>query len=291
MAFITFVTTCRGRLNQLRKSLPSFVRQPDAAVVVVDYGCPDGSGDWVEANFPTVEVVRSPESQRFEAARARNLGAARARTPWICFIDADMEAANDFSARVKPLLKPGRFYHPGFRHLATFGTCICAAKDFVRIGGYDEVIQGWGNEDQDFYARLLLSGVGYSTFPNDTIKANDHADGQRVTHYEVKDRWVSESINHVYCSAKMDLFLLQRTELGLALRKKLYAEVHAAVMKARNSGKAMAIALPLTTHDTRACGPLQAKLMYALPRPRGDGKPNAGAASLVARALRHRVKM
>ena len=89
MAFITFVTTCRGRLRHLRETLPTFVRQPDAAVVVVDYSCPEACGDWVEANFPHVEVVRSPDSPRFELSRARNLGAARVRSPWICFIDAD----------------------------------------------------------------------------------------------------------------------------------------------------------------------------------------------------------
>ena len=290
MAFITFVTTCRGRLAYLREALPSFVRQPDATVVVVDYGCPDGTGDWVEANFPKVEVVRSAESPRFEGARARNLGAARARSPWICFIDADTQVADDFCERVRPLLKAGRYYHPGLRNLETFGTCICATADLVRVGGYDEVIQGWGNEDQDLYARLLLAGVDYDTFPNDTLRANNHADNQRVAHYEVKDRWVSESINHVYCQAKIDLMLLQRKPLGLAMRKRIYAEVHTAMMKARDSGKPMAIALPFMKQDTRACGPLEAKLVYTLPRPRGDGAPKANAGSVMVQALRRRRK-
>ena len=288
MAFITFITTCRGRLAHLRETLPSYVRQADAAVIVVDYGCPDASGDWVEANFPQVEVVRSAESPRFEIARARNLGAARARSPWLCFVDADTHVANDFCERVNPLLEAGRFYHPGLRSLDTFGTCICATADFVRIGGYDEVIQGWGNEDQDFYARLLLAGVDYGTFPSDALRASNHADSQRVAHYDVKDRWVSESINHVYCRAKIDLMLLQHTPVGLEMRKRLYAEVRAAVMKARDIGKPMAIALPFMTQDTRACGPLETKLVYTLPRPRGDGTPKADAGSLLARALRRR---
>ena len=40
MAFITFITTCRGRLAHLRETLPSFAAQPDAAVIVVDYRLP-----------------------------------------------------------------------------------------------------------------------------------------------------------------------------------------------------------------------------------------------------------
>jgi len=287
MAFITFVTTCRGRLFHLRETLPSFVRQPDAAVIVVDYGCPDASGDWVEANFPQVEVVRSAESPRFELARARNLGAARVRSPWMCFIDADTRVADDFSERVGPLLHDGRFYHAGLR-LETFGTCICATADFERVGGYDEVIQGWGNEDQDFYARLLLAGVGYGTFPGDALSATSHADSQRVAHYDMKDRWVSESINHLYCRAKIDLMVLQHAPPGLEMRKKLYAQVHAAVTNARESGKPLTIALPFMAEETRACGPLEAKLVYTLPRPRGDGTPRADAGSLVASFLRRR---
>ncbi len=31
----------------------------------------------------------------------------------------------------------------------------------------------------------------------------------------MKDRWVSESINHVYCRAKIDLMLLQQAPLEL----------------------------------------------------------------------------
>lgn len=51
MPLLTFVTTCRGRLAHLRRSLPTFVAQPDAEVVVVDYDCPERSGEWVEQTF------------------------------------------------------------------------------------------------------------------------------------------------------------------------------------------------------------------------------------------------
>ena len=57
-----------------------------------------------------------------------------------------------------------------------------------------------------------------------------------------------------------------------------------------DSNKPVTIALPFMMQDTRACGPLEAKLVYTLPRPRGDGAPKANAGSLVARALRRRHK-
>ena len=77
---LTFVTTCMGRLRFLRETLPLLAAQPAAACVVVDYGCPDHCGDWVQANLPQVKVVRWPAASTFHAAHARNLGAAAAGT-------------------------------------------------------------------------------------------------------------------------------------------------------------------------------------------------------------------
>lgn len=288
MAFITFVTTCRGRLGHLRETLPSLAAQPDAAVIVVDYGCPDKSGAWVEANFPDVQVVRSDDSTRFELARARNLGAQRVQSPWICFVDADTRVDAGFSELLKLLLRAGHFYQAEPRNIETWGTSICAKRNFDRVGGYDEVIQGWGKEDDDFYARLLLAGVRYGTFPGDMLHGIRHADSERVAHYAMKDRWLNESINYVYCRAKIDLMLLSHTQLSLDARKELYAQVHAAVMAARDSGKPMTIAVPYLAEATRACGPLEGKLVYTLPKPRGDGRPNATIGSLIPKPLQRR---
>lgn len=281
MALLTFVTTCRGRLAHLRETLPTFVAQPYTAVVVVDYGCPDGTGDWVETHFPQVEVVRSPESIRFEGGRARNLGAAVVRSPWICFVDADTRMDATFSERLKPLLAPACFYRAEPRNPSTWGMAICARADFEDIGGYDEVIQGWGKDDEDLYARLVMAGVNYVGFPGELVHAMKHSDDERVAHYDVKDRFLSESINHVYCRAKIDLMQLLRMPLELDVRKRLYKQVHASVMAARNSGEPMTLVIPLTTQATRLCGPLKAKLVYTLPSPRGDGKPDLNSASSV----------
>jgi glycosyltransferase involved in cell wall biosynthesis len=290
MAFITFVTTCRGRLDHLRETLPTLVRQPDAAVVVVDYSCPDASGDWVEANFPQVEVVRSAGNPRFELARARNLGAARVRSPWVCFIDVDTRVGPAFGARLKPLLAPGYFYCADPRTPDTWGTTVCSVEDFLDIGGYDEVIQGWGKDDEDFYARLVMAGVRYSGFPGDTIEAVKHSDTERVAHYDVKDHWLSASINHVYCRAKIDIMLLQQAPLSLDTRKKLYAEVHNLVKGAHERGESATLTLPLLTQQTRMCGPLNAKLVYTLPKAGGNGRPAVNASSVVPNPARFRQR-
>ena len=40
----SIVTTCKGRLGNLKQSLPTFVAEAAAEVVVVDYDCPEGTG-------------------------------------------------------------------------------------------------------------------------------------------------------------------------------------------------------------------------------------------------------
>jgi len=283
MPFLTFVTTCRGRLAQLQRSLPTLAVQADTAVVVVDYDCPERAGDWVARHHPQVTVVRAADRPRFELSRARNLGAAAAMTPWLCFIDADVGLRPDFAARVRALLQPGRYYQAKPRTIETWGTSISASADFDRAGGYDEVLQGWGKDDDDYYARLEILGVRPGTFPGELLVAQSHDDDQRVAHYDVKDRWVNESINHVYCRAKIDLSLVLRAPIPVETRRQLYEQVRTAVLDAHATGEPVEIALPFLTQETRACGPVEARLVYVLPNPRGEGKPKSGAASLIQR--------
>ncbi len=285
MAFLTFITTCRGRLAHLQQSLPTFSAQPDSEVVVVDYDCPERTGDWVEKHFPRVKLVREKDRPRFELSRARNVGAAMAATPWICFVDADIALAPEFMARVRGILQSGHYYQAKPRTIETWGTSISARADFERVGGYDEVLQGWGKDDDDYYARLDLEGVTYSTFPGEVLRPMGHDDAARVKSYEVKDRWVNESINHVYCQAKLDWMLLRRTPMALDMRRKLYAHVQSAVLKARQDGGPLEIKLPIMTQETRACGPLEVRLVYSLPNPRGTGVPAQDAGSLRRRGM------
>jgi len=68
-----FVTTCKGRLHHLQQTLPLIAAQAPDEIVVVDYGCPQNSGDWVEAHFPGVKVVRTTDDPGFCLPRALDL--------------------------------------------------------------------------------------------------------------------------------------------------------------------------------------------------------------------------
>ena len=183
MKTIASVTICKGRLHHLRQTLPLLVALGTSEVIVVDYGCPDRSGDWVEANFPGVTVVRVTDDPGFSISRARNIGASQASADWLLFVDADIFAAAGWHGWMQDQLQPGNFYRralvEGIRDSDTHGTAICARADLAAMGGYDEVYRGWGGEDDDLYQRLILMGVAEREYPAGFVTAIKHGDEER----------------------------------------------------------------------------------------------------------------
>jgi glycosyltransferase involved in cell wall biosynthesis len=270
MPEICFITTCRGRLAHLQQSLPTFVAQAGTSCIVVDYDCPERTAAWIEKEYPRVTVVQATDRPRFELSKARNLGAQAAVAPWLCFVDADVQLSPHFAAVVSPLLQPGFYYHPEPRSVELWGNCICHRDDFTRVEGYDDVLQGWGAEDRDFYTRLELAGVQPRPFPGDLLRSIPHEASARVEHYDVKDQWLNCTANRIYCRAKLDLMQLKLGNLRRESRIELYNKVYRATLAAHESGQPLEISIPLYREPTRSCGPLEARLIYRLPHPRGD---------------------
>lgn len=94
---ITYVTTCKGRLHHLKKTLPKIVKQGLGGIIVVDFDCPDGSGQWVKENYPQVQVIKINAQPTFDYSRSRNIGGHAAKTKWIAFFDADVLVSENFS--------------------------------------------------------------------------------------------------------------------------------------------------------------------------------------------------
>jgi len=161
MPRLSIVTTCKGRLHHLRQSLPTFLAQPDCEVIVVDFDCPDATAEVVAREFPAARVVAVKNEPHFDIDRARNLGGEAASGEWIAFIDADIIIVPDFHARLASQMKPGTFlrFFPRARGTSLFGSCIMRRVDFLAVGRYDEVMQGYGGDDQEMYFRLRLFGL------------------------------------------------------------------------------------------------------------------------------------
>jgi hypothetical protein len=215
-----------GRLAHLQLTLPTAVNQPGAEHIVVDYSCPERAGDWVERNFPQVRVVRVPGRKSFNVSAARNAGAAAARASWLFFRDADVAVAPGFAAEVLPLLREGGHYRSRLKAIGPLaGALICAREEYIRVGGYDDAMEGWGYEDVDMYARLRLAGSEARVFPERLLSALNHDDASRVANYDLKHRELSRVVNKLYSLAKLELGAKAGRPLNEASRRALYADV------------------------------------------------------------------
>ena len=185
----TIVTTCKGRLDHLRQTLPQFVKQNNVQVVVVDYSCPERTGDWVRQNFPEVSLVEVKGEEYFRANHARNAGAARASASHLIFLDADTLVSDDFVPRVEQALAAGiflRFRLPRRNDLN--GACVVHAEAFHAVGGYDEVIEGYGGEEQELYWRLRRQGMKMHHLPAEGLcQPIAHDNQSRIAFHREKD--------------------------------------------------------------------------------------------------------
>lgn len=225
MSRICFITTCMGRLAHLRETVPAAVRNKGHEFIVVDWSCPDGAGDWVEAHHPEVRVVRVPGEPFFHVGRARNRGAAEATAEWLCFFDADVLLAGEFARRMAPRLAPGGIYRSREYKSGKWGTHLVRREDFVRVEGYDEVMQGYGSEDDDLYIRYGLLGLQERRIPPALFRSIPHDTELSVRHYENRDMRHSNLSNLVYSRMKVDLMKITGRALGPEQRERMKKQI------------------------------------------------------------------
>ncbi|GAB2178954.1 glycosyltransferase family 2 protein [Dongia sp. agr-C8] len=255
MPRFSIVTTCKGRLHHLKESLPRFLKQRDTEVIVVDYDCPDGTGDYVRRVHPEAKVVAVADAPIFNISHARNLGAEAATGDWLAFLDADVMVAPNMLQRIATTLKlqgikpqARTYYRFKSGMLSLFGSCLVRREDFLAVQGYDTVIQGYGGEDNDLYARLERNKVARGSLDGKLIETClDHGQEERVQFFKRKSVPDSIRINTAYRVVK--LALLQQygiPELPEEMRQSLYVLVRRSVKSALRSGRtAFRLALPL----------------------------------------------
>jgi glycosyltransferase involved in cell wall biosynthesis len=244
------------------------VAQRPFEVIVVDYGCPDRTGDWVEANFPEVKVVRVDDDPDFCSPRARNLGARQASADWLVLIDGDVRAGEGWSAWMQQNLQPGHFYRAarlasGKLDPETVGTVICTRADFDAIDGYDEAFRGWAADDVDFYQRLNRHGVVEQTYPSRFVTAISHGDQERAGFDGLQDQAQKDIVDNCYMAAKAQMARTYGRDgkLPLKVRQDLLAYTRRTLGKWFDEGASRPVTIRYQLRRTRPVRQRDAKLM------------------------------
>ncbi len=235
---ISFIVTCKGRLEHLKQSLPHMAAQPNCECIVVDYDCPEGTAAWVSKNHPQVRVVKVEQAPRFHLARARNLGARAATSEWLAFLDADVLIEPGFATDLAGALRRGNYFRPLPLTRETWGSFVCHRGDFFALDGFDETLEGYGGEDSDLYFRLDHFGRSCAFFDAKLLRSIPHDNQLRSAHFEITDIELNRLVNSSYNHIKYDLMRESgQNVLPAGTRHAIYSEVKATLVENWRRGK------------------------------------------------------
>lgn len=184
MSSISVITTCMGRKGHLELTIPTLYTQPDEHIVV-DWSCPQKSGDWIRATYPLIKVVNVPNQEFFNLCKARNTGAEAATSEWLCFIDADTIVTPSFIKIIKSHLKDDVCITQ--RNGSLSGFMVCTKEAWSKVRYNDAMDAGWGGDDDEFLVGLKVLGVqeyhieGY-------MGSIEHTNYMRSFHSRIKDQ-------------------------------------------------------------------------------------------------------
>jgi glycosyltransferase involved in cell wall biosynthesis len=132
----------------------------DIEIVVVDYNCPQNTGEWVKAYYddnikhPVKVAFANVEPDEWSLSAARNFGFKNSTGEIVFFLDADalLTDINFIQKHVEHLVE-GSFIC-GWGYGEATGCLMCHRVTFEAVRGYNELLKAWGYEDIDIYWRM-----------------------------------------------------------------------------------------------------------------------------------------
>ncbi|XXM71200.1 glycosyltransferase family 2 protein [Lysinibacillus sphaericus] len=180
-------------------SLFSVESNIEIEAIIVDDGSDDGCCDFL-STYPRKQNVNYIRVQGLGPAKARNLGASKAKYPYLAFCDAHMtfehhwidrllySVTSGFSDAVCPAIGSiddpkvigyGQSLTPSlkikwnpkrknvFETAILPGACIVTSKKvFAEVGGFENGFSSWGHEDVEISIKLWLFGYRCHCDPN-----------------------------------------------------------------------------------------------------------------------------
>ena len=217
---MVFCTTCKGRTEHLRKTLPrNLSDNPRAKFVVLDYGDDGALTEFIRwGHLPDIAsgrliYYRYDTAKPFHVSHAKNMAARcgiREGADILVTLDADNYTGENLAGYVAAHLDadfkaPGAFLCPDFaaikrmpwgpandlgfageRPLRGFmGRLAARAQDFTKMGGYDESdeFSTWRGEDMDFIGRIERIGFKMAHIPTKYLGTIPHGSDVRFKEY------------------------------------------------------------------------------------------------------------
>jgi hypothetical protein len=221
------------------------------SVIVVDYDCPDGTVNFVKAHFPSVQVVAIKDRPAFNVSIARNLGAAATSADFLMFLDADAMPSGSLGAFLR---EAQLSEHEFFTWPHGVGECLVPRSKFMEVGGYDEVMDGWGYEDTDLSIRIERAGLRRRQFDSDMISIISHPDEIRSGVGQTGNKWVTHRLNQIYARIRDDLESIVGSRLSEDNRRRARQLVADALRRAGEAMRPVSFVIPIRSDQFDGCG-------------------------------------
>lgn len=176
---ITMYVHLMNRNENIMKNLSNWLSLSFDELILLDWSTEGGITHLPGIyDDPRIRIVRVEGQTSFIRTIAQNVASRMSRNRRIFKCDSDVEFKGDFFA-AHPLQK-STFWVGEWKQARDFnerhlhGETYYWLDDFLRVGGYDERIKGYGHDDSNFKDRLLLAGVRKRVFSYEFMHHQEH---------------------------------------------------------------------------------------------------------------------
>ncbi len=171
---ISLCTTCSGRLEHLRQTLPAnlavLAGQTDLEFVVLVYGCTE-TWDWLQKKYVgsdelvsgRLRCLKLRRAGDWHTAHAKNLAHVHARGSFLVNADADNFFTVNWIQNLRHAMGSNYKFRTGPRYDQddSPGRLGFFKRDFLDIGGYNESLpyKDWYADDADIADRAAHHGI------------------------------------------------------------------------------------------------------------------------------------
>lgn len=220
-----------NRLHHLQETLPMNVLDcadnENVEFVILDYNSTDGLDLWMKNNLHSlaskVVYYKTNEPKFYNRSHSRNMAFRLATGDILINLDADNYAGKGFFDNVKEVFEQNQsvFIAPQDESLSdTFGKIGMTKADFLAIKGYDEMIKGYGFEDNDIKNRLQNLGRKKLEYSQpEFLKAITHTEEERI-----KNEFIYHHLQNIF----VEKISHQKAKLLFVYQDNTYESAHVA---------------------------------------------------------------
>jgi glycosyltransferase involved in cell wall biosynthesis len=189
---ISLITRFMDRLRTLSQVFPSWLTLPEIdEIIIVNWSSKkDDIAKYLKTfNDKRIILVNVENQKFFNRGMAWNTGIHCASGEWLFCIDGDVSIKSNLLNSIS--LDENVIY----RSQTCVGTCIVEKDSWKKVKGYAEYLQGWGEEDIDYYLKLEKVGVVTRLFNDDLFGYVFHDFDERNQHDKIKDCGDARELN------------------------------------------------------------------------------------------------